>query len=300
MSSLQKLLKKGTKILEEAGIREAGLDAWLLLEYKTKKNRAYYFAHQEEEVSKDTEDAYLGLLRKRAEHIPLQHLTGQAFFMGYEFFVNEKVLVPRQDTEVLVEEALHVMKDMEKPGILDMCTGSGCILISLLLEKEGSTGVGVDISPEALRVAERNAESLGAAPRAVFLESNLFSAEVLQKKDGNPMEKYDILISNPPYIRTGEIENLMEEVRLFDPRIALDGYEDGLYFYRQITREASAFLKPGGWLLYEIGYDQGQAVAEMMKEAGFSQIQIRRDLAGLDRVVLGRARNEGEDRCSIN
>lgn len=289
MSSLQKLLKKGTTILEDAGIHEAGLDAWLLLEYKTEKNRAYYFAHQEEEVTGETEADYLQLIRKRAGHIPLQHLTGQAFFMGYEFFVNKNVLVPRQDTEVLVEEALSVMKEMRSPRILDMCTGSGCILISLLLEKEGSTGTGVDISAEALKVAKRNAESLGVASRGEFLESNLFSSDALQKKDGNDMDKYDILISNPPYIRTEEIESLMEEVRLFDPRIALDGREDGLYFYRQITEGALSCLKPGGWLLYEIGYDQGQDVAELMKKAGFSQVQIKRDLAGLDRVVLGRA-----------
>ena len=283
MSSFAELLKKGTKILEGSGIREAGLDAWLLLEYVTGKNRAWYFAYSDEMADPEQENRYLELIQKRSSHIPLQHLTHQAFFMGYEFYVDEYVLVPRQDTEVLVETALEVAKDQNDLRILDMCTGSGCILLSLLLEKQGSTGTGVDVSQEALKVAGKNKIQLGLDGRAELLQSDLFSAKELEE-DG----QYDILISNPPYIPTKEIDTLMEEVKSHDPRLALDGHEDGLYFYRRICTEGRAYLKKGGWLLFEIGCDQGKDVANLMENAGFSQVQIRKDLSGLDRVVLGK------------
>ena len=285
--TLVQLLKEGTELLKESGIEEAGLDAWLLLEYETGKNRAYFYAHQEEEADEEVICRYEQQIAQRAAHIPLQHLTHQAFFMGYEFFVDEHVLVPRQDTETLVEEALKLLKEKENPSILDMCTGSGCILISLLLEKPGSTGTGADLSPEALEVAKRNAETLQAADRAAFVHSNLFSADYFQKKDGKEGQKYDMLISNPPYIPSGEIDGLMEEVRLHDPRMALDGKEDGLYFYREITKNAGEYLVPGGWLLYEIGHSQGKAVKDIMEAAGYQDVKILQDLAGLDRVAAG-------------
>ena len=292
MQTLESLLKKGTNILKENRLEEAGLDAWLLLEFKTGINRAYYFAHGEEPVSDETAAEYLELIGRRAGHIPVQQLTHQAFFMGYEFYVNENVLIPRQDTETLVEEALKCMKDMKEPKILDMCTGSGCILISLLLEREDVHGVGADISESALLVAKKNAEALGVEKRTRFVESDMFSAPYFCEKGGKEDRKYDILISNPPYIATEEIETLMEEVRLHDPRGALDGREDGLYFYRSITSEAGKYLKPGGWLLYEIGCTQGSAVSDMMKEAGFTHIQVIKDLPGLDRVVIGQKQEE--------
>ena len=287
MQTLESLLKKGTTILKDNGLEEAGLDAWLLLEFKTGKNRAYYFAHGDEPVSDETAAEYLKLIGRRAGHIPVQQLTHQAFFMGYEFYVNQDVLIPRQDTETLVEEALKCMNSMKEPEILDMCTGSGCILLSLLLERQDACGTGVDVSPEALEVAKKNAGILKVENRADFVESDLFSAPYFCEKGGKDSGKYDILISNPPYIATEEIETLMEEVRLHDPRGALDGREDGLYFYRNITAEAGKYLRPGGWLLYEIGCTQGAAVSGMMKTAGFEQVQVIKDLPGLDRVVIG-------------
>lgn len=287
MQTLESLLKKGTTILKDNKLEEAGLDAWLLLEFKTGKNRAYYFAHGDEPVSDETAAEYLKLIGRRAGHIPVQQLTHQAFFMGYEFYVNENVLIPRQDTETLVEEALKRLDGVEKPEILDMCTGSGCILISLLLEKEDARGTGADISPEALAVAKKNAGLLDVENRAGFVESDLFSAPYFCEKGGKDSGKYDILISNPPYIATEEIETLMEEVRLHDPRKALDGMEDGLYFYRKITAQGGNYLKPGGWLLYEIGCTQGEAVSEMLRNAGFEKVQVVKDLPGLDRVVMG-------------
>ena len=286
--TLNGLLKNGQKVLEQSGIREAGLDAWLLLEYITGKSRAYYFAHGDEGVTEETACRYQELIRKRAEHIPLQHLTHQAFFMGYEFYVNEDVLVPRQDTETLMEAALELLKGNKAPRILDMCTGSGCIITSLMLEVPEASGTGVDLSEKALEVAIRNARELGTADRTKFVKSDLFSAEYFSKKDNaEKVTGYDMLISNPPYIPSGEIEGLMEEVRLHDPRMALDGMEDGLYFYREITRQAMDHIRPGGWLLYEIGCEQGKDVKELLEKEGFIKTEIRQDLCGLDRVVLG-------------
>ena len=286
--TLTGLLKKGQNILAQAGIQEAGLDAWLLLEYTTGKSRAYYFAHGEEGVTAETAKQYLELIGRRAEHIPLQHLTHQAFFMGYEFYVNEDVLVPRQDTETLMEAALELLKGNKAPRILDMCTGSGCIITSLMLEVPEASGTGVDLSEKALEVAIRNARELGTADRTKFVKSDLFSAEYFSKKDNaEKVTGYDMLISNPPYIPSGEIEGLMEEVRLHDPRMALDGMEDGLYLYREITRQAMDHIRPGGWLLYEIGCEQGKDVKELLEKEGFIKTEIRQDLCGLDRVVLG-------------
>lgn len=282
----------GEKVLNMADVADAKIDAWLLLEMVCKIDRSFYYLHMEDEIAEEQLSEYEIALRKRAEHVPLQYIVGEAEFMGLKFKVNSNVLIPRQDTETLVEEALKHLGDVEKPEILDMCTGSGCILLSLLLERQDACGTGVDVSPEALEVAKKNAGILKVENRADFVESDLFSAPYFCEKGGKDSGKYDILISNPPYIATEEIETLMEEVRLHDPRKALDGMEDGLYFYRKITAEAGRYLKPGGWLLYEIGCTQGEAVSTMMKAAGFTGVQIVKDLPGLDRVVLGQKQEE--------
>ena len=288
MTSLEALLKEGTKVLEEKKIQEARLDAWLLLEYVTGVSRALYFADPKKAVEEEKAEEYRKLIVLRAGHIPLQHITHQAYFMGFEFYVDENVLVPRQDTEALVEKALEILENQEKPRILDMCTGSGCILLSLLAMKEGASGTGADVSPLALKVAKQNAKGLNVADRAEFVESDLFLSPFFAETTGKALPVYDILISNPPYIRSAVIEDLMEEVKGHDPRIALDGHEDGLYFYRKIVSEGRAFLKENGWMLFEIGYDQGEAVKSLMRENGFFDVQIVKDLTGLDRVVLGR------------
>lgn len=275
----------GGEQLKTAGIEEADLDAWYLLEHVTGIDRTGYFLNCRERLSKEQEEAYREALQKRAAHIPLQQITGVQEFMGLKFRVNEHVLIPRQDTEVLVEEVCKV----QRPGmhVLDMCTGSGCILISLLKysEAEGNmrtgsgqpvTGVGVDISKEALHVAEQNAKALGVA--ATWLHSNLF-----ERVTG----RYDIIVSNPPYIPTSVIHSLAEEVKLHEPLMALDGKEDGLWFYREIVRKGPEYLKRGGRLFFEIGYDQGEAVRSLMEEAGFTEVTVKKDLAGLDRVVSG-------------
>ena len=295
MRTYKEVLEDGIQLLETAAIEEARLDAWLLLEYTADITRAWYYAHMDDGLDAKTEERYRTLCTKRAQHIPLQHITGRAYFMGYEFCVDERVLVPRQDTEVLVEEAISRMRNLEKPQILDMCTGSGCILLSLLLELPQALGTGVDVSEGALCVAKENRKRLGLEQRAELIQSDLFSADYFRKNSGNDHMEYDMLISNPPYIRTEDIEGLMEEVRFHDPVLALDGKENGLYFYEKITEQAGTYLKPGGWLMYEIGCDQGMDVSEIMKKNGFEQIEIKKDLAGLDRVVTGRKMQEEQN-----
>ena len=287
MISLEALLKEGTTVLEENKIQEARLDAWLLLEYVTGISRALYYADPGKMLEKEKAEEYRQLIRQRAEHIPLQHITHQAYFMGFEFYVNENVLIPRQDTETLVEKALEILQGQDKPRVLDMCTGSGCILLSILAMKENAIGTGADVSDKALLVAKRNAEGLNVADRAEFVESDLFLSPFFKETTGKEVPLYDILISNPPYIRSAVIDDLMEEVKGHDPRIALDGHEDGLYFYRRIVSEGKAYLREEGWMLFEIGYDQGEDVSTLLKEAGFIHVQVIKDLAGLDRVVLG-------------
>lgn len=280
--TLKQLYKVGTVKLAEEGIEEFSLDAWYLLEYVTGVSKAMYFAEPERAVSEENADRYIDCIRRRAAHIPLQHITGEQEFMGYPFCVNEHVLIPRQDTETLVEEAIQVMRPKMK--VLDMCTGSGCIVLSILKmcrEKYYMTdlqGIGADVSEEALKVARENGRRLGVP--VTWIQSDLF-AKIPEE------EKYDVIVSNPPYIETAVIDTLQEEVRLHDPYIALDGKEDGLYFYRRIISEAGKYLKTQGKLMFEIGCDQAEAVEELMKNAGYEQITVKKDLAGLDRVVYG-------------
>ncbi len=278
--TLQQMHREGTKLLEDAGIEDASLDAWLLLSFVTGLDRAAYYGRMGEAAEPEKAERYYEVIERRSRRIPLQHITGEQEFMGYVFCVNEHVLIPRQDTETLVEEALKRLKTGMR--ILDVCTGSGCILFSILKTGEermhikGLSGVGTDISKEALAVAEKNACRLG-------VEADLRQGNLFENVEG----KFDMILSNPPYIPTKVIEELQEEVKLHDPYIALDGKEDGLYFYKRIIRESRAYLKEGGCLLFEIGYDQAEAVSALMREGGYRDICVKKDLSGLDRVVSG-------------
>lgn len=272
--TLREAYDRGKEGLRKSNVEEYELDAWYLLSYVTGISRAQYYLRQEEALSSEQEKSYALCIEKRSHRIPLQHITGEQEFMGLTFEVNRDVLIPRQDTETLVEEALKVLE----PGMraLDMCTGSGCIIISLLKYREGISGTGADISEKALETARRNCERNGAFARLV--QGDLFE---------NINGAYDLIISNPPYIKTSVIEELSEEVKYHDPLTALDGKEDGLYFYRRIVDEGRAFLKEGGRLYFEIGYDQGEDVKRLMENAGFCSVCIKKDMAGLDRVVMG-------------
>lgn len=281
MSSYRELLNFGKNTLQKSGIGETEPDAWLLMEYVFGICRSWYFVHMEENAAEDKEQEYSKLIQKRAQHIPLQQLTHQAWFYGIEFYVNEHVLIPRQDTEVLVEEVLKEAGDKAGLQVLDMCTGSGCILLSLLENLKEAQGTGADLSEEALLVAKKNGERL---KRQVCWEKS----DLFEKIHG----KFNIIVSNPPYIETKVIEDLMEEVRFHEPRMALDGREDGLFFYREITAKAGEYLEENGILAFEIGYDQGEAVCTLMKQEHYREIRIVKDLAGLDRVVIGRKQQE--------
>lgn len=264
----------GESILQKAKIVDAKNDAWLLLAMACRINHTYYYVHMDEEMSQEQIREYQALLSKRAERIPLQYIVGEQEFMGLKFRVNSNVLIPRQDTETLVEEALKVIE----PGmrVLDMCTGSGCIIISILKNTTNVDGAACDISKQALNVAKENARLNGVF--VDFERSDLFE---------HVDEMYDVIVSNPPYIRSDEIPHLMPEVSVFEPHEALDGSEDGLLFYRRIIKDCRANLKPQGRLLFEIGCDQGRQVSEMMQFAGFSDVHVIKDLAGNDRVVSG-------------
>lgn len=273
----QECYQWGKAALETAEIPEAALDARLLLEHICETNRNDLLVHGEREVESGKEAAYKAAIGKRSTRIPLQHITGQQDFMGLSFCVNEHVLIPRQDTEILVEEVMREMQDGSR--ILDMCTGSGCILISLLHYSNWCEGVGVDISAEALKVAAANSQALlPEEKRPLWIESNLF-----EQVEG----RFDIIVSNPPYIPTEVIPTLMPEVKLHEPVQALDGMEDGLYFYRKIVEESLRYLNPEGKLYFEIGCEQAEAVSKLMKEAGFEEVRVVKDYAGLDRVVCG-------------
>lgn len=267
----------GLQALRDADVPEAELDARLLLEDICGTDRNDLLVHGDRDVGMMEQERFLAALERRRLRIPLQHITGKQNFMGLNFQVNEHVLIPRQDTEILVEEVLREMQDGIR--ILDLCTGSGCILLSLLHYSNWCEGVGVDISPEALEVAVKNqAALLEPEKKCIFIQSDLFE---------RVESRFDVIVSNPPYIRTEVIETLMPEVRDHEPGLALDGHEDGLYFYREIIARSPDYLMGGGRLYFEIGYDQGEAVKELMEARGFREVTIVKDYAGLDRVVHG-------------
>lgn len=280
----RQLYEYGVNALETVGIEEAKLDARLLLEYICHTDRNALLVHGDMERNPMEEQFYKMTIEKRAQRIPLQHITGEQEFMGLTFRVNENTLIPRQDTEVLVEEALRGLSDGMR--ILDICTGSGCILLSLMKYSNECEGIGIDISDKALEVAKQNAELLGIE-NVVFAQSDLF--EALEKNEVNIGKDrfFDIIVSNPPYIESAVIETLMPEVKDHEPMLALDGKEDGLFFYRKIVDKAPEYIRKGGKLLFEIGYNQGEAVSQLMRDKGFKEVEIIKDFAGLDRVVCG-------------
>ena len=347
------VLNYGKKILKNAGIVEADLDAWYLFEQIFGISRAQYFMCARENIAgstaqkmtaqeqtgnslesknaldcvelwlKEKLSAYENALKKRVARIPLQQIIGQQEFMGLSFFVNEHVLIPRQDTETLVELVLQEQKDKDI-SILDMCTGSGCIAVSLKKLGGYAHVEGADISEESLKVAKRNSEEIlenndvnndavssrteqiqnctnltnnqnkqnNSAKRKISEASKLSQAGVTFRHSDMfsnfpETEQFDVIVSNPPYIPSAVIEELEPEVRDHEPRGALDGTADGLYFYRILAEECAKHLTPGGHVYFEIGYDQGMAVKELLDNHGFKDTRVIQDLAGKDRVVCG-------------
>lgn len=304
--------KKGKEILKKAGIDAPANDAGVLLCYATQCSRTHLYAYGGSVLPEHAEQRYLELLQKRAGGYPLQYITGEQEFMSLVFEVTPDVLIPRQETELLVETVLDWcrkivrsekreiagVKNGEFPRkgteageaapdihgrplrLLDMCTGSGCIAVSLAKYLPNCLVTASDISAAALAVAGRNAKKHGVSERVRFIQSDMFGSV--------PAELNDVIVSNPPYVRTEEIDRLQPEVRSFEPVLALDGGNDGLRFYREIIRRSTGYLRAGGMLAFETGYDQAEAVAGLMASGGmFSDIRIFRDLSGIERVVAG-------------
>ena len=267
-------LKSGAEYLRSRDIADAEYDAWYLLEFAGHISRAEYLLRRTEKMPKEVYIRYEELLRERGKRIPLQHLTGEQEFMGLSFTVNDRVLIPRQDTELLAEEALKRLR----PGarVLDLCTGSGCIAISLKKIRADLDVTASDLSGQALEIARENAKRL-------MTDIDFVQSDLLEELSGT----FDMIVSNPPYIPTKTIDTLMEEVRFHDPKMALDGGADGLFFYRRIIAESKSHITRGGWLIFEIGHDQGETVSHMMMEGSYTGVRVIKDLSGLDRVVVG-------------
>lgn len=265
-------LSAGTLILEKAGVPEPELDSWYLLTHVSGLSRADYYLRQEEALSEEEQRHFEAAVRERSERIPLQYLLGTQEFMGLTLLVNSHVLIPRQDTETLVEAALSDLTD--GMNVLDLCTGSGCIALALKKNCPNATVTGSDNSKQALLVAKENAKRCGT--EITFVRSDLFE---------NLTGPFDLIVSNPPYIRSSVIPTLQPEVADFEPIEALDGHEDGLFFYRRIASSAPEYLNPGGRLMLEIGHDQAAAVSGLLTQAGFSDIHVKKDLANNDRVL---------------
>ena len=278
MMTIRQAVSWGSDKLKSHGVENAEHDSFELLSAVNGMTRTFYLVNGDSSLSEEDFLLFEEYIDKRAAHIPLQHIIGKAYFYGYEFEVNGDVLVPRQDTEILVGEVMKVARSGDY--ILDMCTGSGCIGITIAKKFPEVKVLGIDVSEKALAVAEKNKHNL-EADNIDFMLSDLF--EKL-----NQDITFDIIVSNPPYIPTKVIDGLQDEVRLHYPILALDGSEDGLKYYRNISSEAGKYLEPDGWLCFEIGAEQALDVSDIMEREGFRNITVIKDLAGLDRVVMGR------------
>lgn len=281
------IVLSGIQELKSAGISEYELDARLLFEEAFEVDRSFLILNADtENTNADGYEKYKDYIEKRSKRVPLQHILGYQDFMGLRFLVDGRVLIPRQDTEILVEEALKELHD--GMSVLDICTGSGCILISLLNYSNDCSGIGIDISEDALEVAKTNANMLLTPQTQKDSDISFMKADVLSELPTELMEpKFDLVVSNPPYIESDVIEELEPEVKDFDPMLALDGGKDGLVFYRRLSEVLDKTLKKGGWFFFEIGYNQAEAVKELFSDE-YTDIEVIKDYAGLDRVIKGR------------
>lgn len=271
MMTLNQVLLEGKEYLKQRGIADADVDAWYLLSHVFVMRRVDFFMKQQEVVEEEKYQVYKGLLKRRGEHEPLQYILQSQEFMGLEFYVDENVLIPRQETEELVALALT---ECEGKDVLDMCTGSGCIGISIAKLGKPRSVVAVDLSEGALHVARRNAEAQKVD--VLLSQSNLFESV---------NQSFDVIVSNPPYIRSEEVKQLMPEVKDHEPWMALDGEEDGLYFYREIIKATKKHLRTPGKIMFEIGYDQAKEIRELLEQAEFTDIIVKKDFSGLDRII---------------
>lgn len=279
--TIGELLINGNKILKEANVETYILDTQLLLGKVLGKDKLYLITNKEEEVSKFKEREFYRLINKRKEKMPIKYILNNAEFMGLDFYVQEGVLIPRGDTEILVEEVLKIIEDDREYHVCDLCCGSGAIGISIGCLRENTNVDLIDYYDIPEKVTKRNITKHKLNSRAKFIKSDLLE-EVIKKE-----KKYDILVSNPPYIKEEVIETLMDDVKKYEPHTALSGGEDGLYFYRKIVNDSDKILNENGILAFEIGHDQGKEVSDLMVEKGYKNVRVVKDLAGHDRVVIG-------------
>lgn len=279
--TIGELLDKASKELKEENIDTYILDSQLLLGNVLAKDKLYIITNRDKNVSLKDEKEYLGLVEKRKNKMPIKYILGETEFMGLDFNVEEGVLIPRGDTEVLVEELLSIISEEDELNVCDLCSGSGAIGISLASYRKKINVEEIDLYEIPERITKKNIIKHGLEDRVKFIKSDLLKEPISQGK------KYDIIVSNPPYIKADEISNLMDDVKKYEPHTALDGGDDGLLFYKRIIEESKITLNNGGILAFEIGYDQGEEVSDLMREVGFYNIKLVKDLAGLDRVVLG-------------
>lgn len=276
--TIREAIGKATIQLKTKNIDSPKLKARLIMQFLLKQTRQYIMVYDEQELTLEQQEKYFKNIEKLTKGIPLQHITHQQEFMKMNFYVNKKVLIPRPDTEVLVEEVIQIAKKINAKKILDLCTGSGAIAISLAQYIKDSQITATEISEEALKIAEKNAKTNKVEKQITFILSDLF--------EELPKEKYDMIVSNPPYIKRDIIKTLDEEVQK-EPNIALDGGWDGLDFYRKIVHQAYEFLKYKGYLCLEIGYDQKEQICELIgQEDEYVNTYSKKDLYGNDRIII--------------
>lgn len=277
---IKETLRKGMIQLKTGNVTEPNLKARLIMQYILNKPRQYLIIYDDQVLTLRQEVDYFKAIKRLINGEPIQHITHQQEFMKLSFFVNEDVLIPRPDTEILVEEVIKIAKKIKAKNILDMCTGSGAIAVSLAKYLDNVEITAVDISTKTLNVAKTNAKNNEVENKITFIESNLFENIV--------NEKYDIIVSNPPYIKKDVIKTLNKEVQK-EPKIALDGGYDGLDFYRKITHQSEEYLKFNGYLCFEIGYDQKKDVIKIINdERKFTGTYSKKDLCDNDRIVVTR------------
>ena len=278
---IEEILAEGTKVLSSANIDTARLDATILLGYVIGKDRLYLLTHGDLEVSNEDNKKYMELIEKRKYKMPIKYILGSCEFMGLDFYVEEGVLIPRGDTEVLVEEVLKNIDEEEELNLCDLCSGSGAIGISLAHYRKNIKVDEIDYFDKPEKVTNENIKKHNLNDRVKFIKSDLLKEAI------NKNKSYSIIVSNPPYIKEEEINKLMDDVRRYEPHSALSGGEDGLIFYRRIVKESKLLLKDKKILAFEIGYDQGEEVKNLMIENDFCDVKVIKDLAGHNRVVIG-------------
>lgn len=280
MANLDEILREAGDRLEEHGVADARREAASLLEFTLSRNKTFLYSHPEYELSNDEESRYRSFVERRAGREPFQYIVGRQEFCGLELEVTPDVLIPRPETEMLVERAVGILSGMDAPRFCEVGVGSGCIAVSILHQVQGTSAVGLEISPAALQVARRNAETNGVEDRLELRESDVFSA-----LEG---EKFDLVVSNPPYVRVADIGSLQPEVRDFEPHTSLTDGGDGVSIIRRIIEGAPDVLQPGGGVLIEIGFDQGYPVGKMFRPEIWDRIEIVPDFQGIPRMASAR------------